>query len=357
MRTIRLFLLSFPLLVLAGCAHFWTDREALVYQEVFYVTTREDSGFDHPDRRYTGNRGEAAYGMAMVAINSREELSGSARPQVNHYQQQDQLLYTGPVQQVQQVDPDLAFEIAHRYGTDQPVREVLVFIHGYRRSFSDTVVNAAQLRYQMDFPGPVFAFAWPSTGSVSGYLADLQNLEWSVPVLEDLLERIVREFPGARIHILAHSMGCRALVQVLEAAQADEIAVPLSSLGQMVFMAPDLDRDQFLRESAERLRATGLPITLYVCSQDFPLMASTAVFQYPRLGDSREGVPVIEGIETIDVSEVINIFDGHGYYESDRDTIDDLYQLIRLGKPAPERPNMVEVEGPEGRYWKLLPPD
>ena len=38
-------------------------------------------------------------------------------------------------------------------------QEILIFIHGYNKSFSRVQQIAAQLRYELAFPGPVIAFA------------------------------------------------------------------------------------------------------------------------------------------------------------------------------------------------------
>ena len=94
-------------------------------------------------------------------------------------------------------------------------------------------------------------------------------------------------------------------------------------------------------------------MTLYVSSDDFPLMASAKVYQYPRLGDARYGPAIIKGIETIDVSDTVSMGSGHGYYEEDRETMEDLYYLINEGKGASDRPTLLEVETDEGTYWRL----
>ena len=233
--------------------------------------------------------------------------------------------------------------------------EVLIFIHGYKRSFSDAVENTAQLRYQLAFPGPAIAFAWPSTDSVYGYMADLENLEWSVPALRRLIATLAERLPGVRLHVIAHSLGNRALLRVLTGISSTPIGSGDCVIGQVVFFAPDFDREIFMREVAPRLRDLPFRMTLYVSSHDFPLMTSGTLFQYPRLGDSSDGPPVIRGVETVDVSDAISVFNGHGYFESNRATIDDLYHLIREGLPAAERPGLVEVETEDGPYWRLLP--
>ncbi|MEX0321445.1 MAG: hypothetical protein AB3N63_04760 [Puniceicoccaceae bacterium] len=44
---------------------------------------------------------------------------------------------------------------------------------------------------------------------------------------------------------------------------------------------------------------------------------------------------------------------GHDYYEADRETIADLYQLIREGKAADERDGLKKEITEDGVYWRL----
>ena len=192
---------------------------------------------------------------------------------------------------------------------------------------------------------------------MAGYLADFESLDWSRPQFGKLIERVARELPGARIHLVAHSLGNRALMDTL----ADLVRMGTGStkftIGEIVFLAPDIDRAIFLGDLAPALAQFPGHKTLYVSAEDFPLMASATVMEYPRLGDSRSGVPLADGIDTVDVSDAITILDGHGYYESDQDTIEDLYWLIRHTTPAAKRPGLVPAESDGHRYWKLRPAD
>jgi esterase/lipase superfamily enzyme len=347
----------FGLLLLTGCASFDTTREDYVYQEALFLTTREDSGRTDPHKRFNDERGTASYGAAMVAIDPDPFLSSHAVVQPNRILQQDQLIQRRPLQQVQVMDSEYFLQVLGHYAADgQPPGEILLFIHGYKRGFEDAVENAAQLRYQLAFPGPVIAFSWPSTDSVYGYLADMENLEWSIPSLRRMIATIATELPDTRLHIIAHSMGNRALVRVLSDISATMTDTGKCVIDQVVFVAPDFDRAIFMRDVAPLLEDMPFRKTLYVSAEDFPLMASGTLFKYPRLGDSREDPPIVNGVETIDVSDAISFFNGHGYFESERSAIDDLYELIREGKPAPERSGLVEVQIEGGTYWRLLPP-
>lgn len=343
-------------LILAGCSSPVSRIGNYHFQEVYFLTTREDTGDEQPEERFGKDRGQAQFGVVMMAIDEDKTFTSFARPGPNHTLEQTEPMGWNSVQQIALLEESAFIDSMGRYfPREDGQQEILIYIHGYNKSFSRVHQIAAQLRYELAFPGPVIVFAWPSANAMPGYLSDLENLQWSLPAFRDLTRLLTREFPRARIHIIAHSMGNKALVDMLLNPQLDIANASPWPLGELVFIAPDIDRDLFQRDIAVQLQAIPSSRTLYVSGKDFPLVASATFYQYPRLGDSRNGPPIIEGFETIDVSDAIPMFDGHGYYESNRETLEDLYHLIREGLPANERPTLREAESESGTYWRLLP--
>jgi esterase/lipase superfamily enzyme len=95
------------------------------------------------------------------------------------------------------------------------VPEALVFIHGYDVGFNEAARRAVQLTWDLQFQGVPILYSWPSADSPLKYTNDESAAEWAVPHLERFL-RIVAQRSGARkIHIIAHSLGNRALVKAL----------------------------------------------------------------------------------------------------------------------------------------------
>lgn len=292
----------------------------------------------------------------MLAVDPDKTFSSFAEAQPNRLLQQEVLIESQPLQQIVDLEQDAFLEQLAGYATpDNPHPPVLIYIHGYKKSFKRAAVISAQLRYELGFPGPVITFSWPSTNSVSGYAADLENLNWSRPVLQQLIVNLQNSNPSSPIHIIAHSMGNKALLETLDELQRIASSTGDWSIGEIILVAPDIDQEIFIRDIAGKLATMPSRKTLYVSSKDFPLFASATVYQYPRLGDSRKGVPVVEGVETIDVSDAIPLFEGHGYYEANKETIEDLYYLINKGLGAEERPSLEAVETEEGKYWRLQP--
>ncbi len=340
----------------SSCTSLQLPDQALVYQEVFYLTVRKESESDKPSKEYTGERGPPSYGVAMVALDPDEAFTPNAQPQQNRILHQEEQLHSDDVQQVVKESKPQFLDQVQNYSNDSNQdKEVLLYLHGYKRDFSDSLTNAAKLRHELAFSGPVIAFSWPSNNTFSGYPSDVENIDWSEPYLRQLILALAESLPGAKIHIIAHSLGNRALIGSLIQLEHEPKIRKNWPLGEIVFVAPDLDKEHFVEETSKRLKWIPSRMTLYVSARDFPLMTAGQVFQYPRLGDSRKGPPIIEGIETVDVSDAIKITSGHGYYEESSIAIEDLYHLIGKGESASERPHLRKVDSQDGVYWRLQP--
>jgi esterase/lipase superfamily enzyme len=67
---------------------------------------------------------------------------------------------------------------------------------------------------------PIF-YSWPSNGKTADYFKDETNITWSTPHLEEFLGLIAQKSGAERIHIIAHSMGNRAVCDALKALSYD----------------------------------------------------------------------------------------------------------------------------------------
>ena len=60
-------------------------------------------------------------------------------------------------------------------------------------------------------------------------------------------------------------------------------------------------------------------------------------------------------METIDVSEVLSVFNGHSAHRDSGEIQQDLNVLLHRQLGADQRDNLEPVDTPEGRYWRLRP--
>jgi esterase/lipase superfamily enzyme len=157
------------------------------------------------------------------------------------------------------------------------------------------------------------------------------------------------------VHLIAHSMGSRAMTEALTRVIGRPAAAGHARFRQVVLAAPDIDADVF-RELVEKFRGGAERVTLYASSKDEALAASRKLHGgYTRAGETEPDVLVVPGIDTIDASAVATGL-GHSYYGDDPTIVSDLfYYLLRTGAPPGERHRLVERTQGELTYWELRP--
>jgi esterase/lipase superfamily enzyme len=239
--------------------------------------------------------------------------------------------------------------------------DLLLFVHGYNTSFEHAVLRAAQLRYDMEFPGPVAAFSWPSAGSLTAYEKDEQTAQRSIPLLAELLIGLINApaadtgaTPSRRIHVLAHSMGNRILLDaVYQLYEENRLQPGKPELGQVILAAPDVGAIQFnnklpyIMEAADR-------VTYYYCNHDAALAASRKINLYEPIGM----FPYFDdGLDTINADGVGTSFISHGYYASSREVLQDIRLLVLRQLPPPARmpPLVAAAEVFGHRCWSFTP--
>jgi esterase/lipase superfamily enzyme len=122
---------------------------------------------------------------------------------------------------------------------------------------------------------------------------------------------------------------------------------------QVALIAPDIDAAIFKRDLVPALIPRVERITLYASSQDMALAASNKVHGgYPRAGESGDGLVIIEGIDTIDASNLNTDFLGHSYFAQSTPVIDDLFKLLRTGN-SPELRRLIQRRKNGMAYWAL----
>ncbi|MDP2138412.1 MAG: alpha/beta hydrolase [Candidatus Didemnitutus sp.] len=231
-----------------------------------------------------------------------------------------------------------------------------VFLHGYNVSFDDAARRTAQIAFDLNYRGvPVF-YSWPSEGAVERYTVDWENSDWSAPNLKRFLIDYADHSTVTNIHLVAHSMGNRALTGALKDLFTERPDLR-GRFKSIILAAPDLDASVFVDELAPRLVAGCDNITLYVSDGDKALQASKKVRgDYIRVGDASQRVVVAPGIETIDASGLDTSFLEHSYFAEERHVLGDIKKLVLQGLRAAGR-GLQELSVSNGAvYWKIAVP-
>lgn len=229
----------------------------------------------------------------------------------------------------------------------------LVFIHGYSTSFNDAARRIAQIVHDLEFRGVPILYSWRSAGGMEQYTWDSTAAQQTVLAFRAFLHSIRRNLKVDEIHLVAHSMGNRALCEALEdpAFGGDK-----PHFHEIVLAAPDIDARVFRTQIAPRIvgNRCGHRLTLYASSHDKALQLSKEVNGGIRAGDSGDDLVVVDGIDTIDVSELPTTFLGHSYYAENNSVITDLRALLLQRAAMAARTWLSAVEIGTRKYWKFV---
>ncbi len=231
-----------------------------------------------------------------------------------------------------------------------------VFIHGYNTTFDNALYRTAQVAYDIKFDGAPFLYSWPSGGGIASYTYDGVSAEQAEPFLGEFLKLVTQKTGAKSVSVIAHSMGNRLLLRVLQEIQRTKPdGVKIS---QVILAAPDVDRDSF-ENIASALQ--GLPsggITLYASSNDRALEVSRRFHGgVPRAGDVPNGVPlIVPGVDTIDATSVSMDSLGlhHSGYAENNALLSDIGAPNQTGGRPPEKrvPILKELETDKGAFWR-----
>jgi esterase/lipase superfamily enzyme len=328
--------------VIVGSNRYQFNKEGYAAVRVFYGTNRVPAGDGTLSPYYGKANGALQYGYVTVTIPQSHKLAELETPQ----QWSDFLFGVTAtadkskyvlLEKVTPLGKDAYLTALHQQVSDSRSKDAFIFVHGYNTSFEDAARRTAQLAYDMDFDGTPIMFSWPSQGSVSGYIVDEGVIDVSVIRMAEYLDTIAAQFGAEHIHLIAHSMGNRVLIGALQRClQARASADHARAFGQIVFAAPDVDRDYFIA-ATESMTGMADRLTLYASDSDHALQASQVVHSAPRAGFAGDTIIRLAGIDTIDMSGVPADLLGHSYFASNGGAVYDLLHLLWRGE-APGSP-------------------
>ena len=235
-----------------------------------------------------------------------------------------------------------------------PQRQAFVFVHGYNVSFESAALRTAQMAVDLKFDGAPIFYSWPSRGRLSGYRQDEESVKWTVDHLRQFLEEVATRSGARKVHLIAHSMGSRALTQAM-AALGRQPAANRIKFQELILAAPDLDVAVFQGMEAA-IRSSASHLTLYASSRDKALIASDLMhFLQRRLGQAGHNLFVDPQIlDTIDATAIDTDFLDHSYF-SDSSILLDLVQLLIGNKRTGERAGLTPRQSTRGTYWQYDP--
>ena len=123
-------------------------------------------------------------------------------------------------------------------------RKVLLFVHGYNNTISDSILRMAQFVEDTNFTGVPVLFSWASGARARLYVYDLNSALAARPMFLEAAELLSRT-NAAGFDIFAHSMGSMLTVEaIVQASIAGEFD-PKGRLDNVMLASPDIDLDLF----------------------------------------------------------------------------------------------------------------
>jgi esterase/lipase superfamily enzyme len=318
---------------------------------VYFGTNRKPLQVEEGTASFANDRDESAspvhLGIALVNIPKSHVFGQTGQGWLHR-------ILTGTNDEISVVKIDLLQqeEFIESLSTQIGIKEnsaqtILLYIHGYRNSFEDACIRAAQIGWDLKHQGPIAIFSWPSRNSIFSYWGDEATIEASYAYIRGFVRMLLEQTGAQRINIIAHSMGNRALADLIE---KDSAALAGGRIGQIILAAPDMDKDRF-QEVAKLYPLISKRTTLYVSHRDLVVRIS----EFLHAGFARVGyappVTTAAYMDTVDVTQIDLDGLGHGYIADAEPVLYDMKALLDFDQPPNERTRL--QRSTDGKYWVI----
>lgn len=163
--------------------------------------------------------------------------------------------------------------------------EVLVFVHGYNSSLSESAFRLAQIRNDLELPAVPVLFSWPSRATPLGYEYDDDSAHYSRDALELFLREGLARPGGQRLVLIGHSMGAYLLMETLRQIERLDSGWTARNATGVVLISPDIDVDVF-RSQLAAFGTVPDPFIVIISRRDRVLDLSALLTGQPeRLGN------------------------------------------------------------------------
>jgi esterase/lipase superfamily enzyme len=307
-------------------------------------------------RGYGSERGAVKYGYCDISLPPQHEFGEVERPSVFRLELREREDRHVVIKRIEEQPSKLFFAALKERVQESSQRDMFVFVHGYNVTFDNAARRTAQMAHDLGFEGAPVFFSWPSQGEFSDYTVDENTVAWTVPHLKEFLLEVVRQSDASRIHLIAHSMGNRAMTAAIRGLRQEFPHHP-KFFQEIVLAAPDIDAEEFRNQIAPAIVPAAERVTLYASSNDHALMASRLIHGFSRAGESGENLIIVPGMDTIDVSRVDQSLLGHSYYGGSGPVLQDMKAILSGVSASSGRPWLLADEQNQLTYYRLDPAD
>ena len=246
-------------------------------------------------------------------------------------------------------------------------KEITLYIHGFKNSFEEAALTAAELALYSGGLGPLILYSWPSYDDLFEYSYDRDSVRFTTAHARRFVELLANEIKdnrlsASRINLIAHSSGAEIAGSVLRelGLMSHEISPSERTkkwkISDVLLVAPDIStdvaRERILKED---LRGMYDRIVVYTSEQDSALnWASRVLYRATRIGAAREAslteadrywLRQTKGVTLIDIdNQPTGDPVRHSHHRHSGATLSDMLLCLRSGLPPAER-GLVREEG------------
>jgi esterase/lipase superfamily enzyme len=234
-------------------------------------------------------------------------------------------------------------------------RDLTLFIHGYNVDFDSAAIRSAQIGRDLQLPGPMIFYSWPSKAQAQGYLADEETIGRTLMKFVRFLQLLNAIPEMAALNVIAHSMGNRLLQRAMQILSFRDQATD-KRFGHVIIAAADIDRETFREAAVDYARLKAAPTertAVYFNKSDVAVSLSTWLHEEARLGTQGNAFSNVDSILWIDKFFSLDWL-GHGYFGSATPVLQDMKALLVDDKtPMQRQPPLSPIPSDVPQYWEL----
>ncbi len=323
-------------------------REKYNEVTIYYGTNRARNDETNPRKFYNKRRGQLEVGKLNVSIPFNHQVGQMEKPRWFRLEfTANPMAHITVLNLLPMSNSEFSHDVSQAFDLTNE-KSILLYVHGYNTSFNEVAQRAAQIAFDLRFPGIPMMFSWPSVGGLIPYDADQEAAESAASDFATFLEQVVLPSGATTIHLIAHSMGNRTLTTGLRMLAGHK---PTCLFNQVILTAPDLDAQIFERQIIPAIKGSAKRISMYASSRDRALLLSKKLHDYPRAGLGGQDLVVVNGLDSIDASAINTDFLGHNVM-SETPLVDDLFHLVCNEMP-PDQRRLIKKEKYSLPYWEL----
>ena len=324
------------------------DGEPFQVVQVFYGTNRAAQS-DDPNQAFSNERASLTYGTIDVSVPTNRTPGSVPRPMIGGEREGLHIV----LRSINRLG-EAGFDGRLRRSIDEAAsgrREVFIFIHGHAVRFDEAARQTAQLAVDLDIRDGAIMYSWPNGESVGSYQISQASVGISSRRFTEFLETVMAEVGDADIHLIAHSMGNRLLLNALDRLYDADREEPLFS--HIFWASADVDADLF-EDALSNLVGVAEGMTAYTSARDRALQLSSSLSGGNLRAGQSEPLPnVAELITAVDTTELSQGLTGHGDFADA--LIEDMQSIVWLSLPPEGRCILVPTQLEGGsRFWRAV---